>query len=236
MLARLCAGVASVPLLWIGEGRAEVDREVPQASGTARVQTAASTWKARRALAVELTDDEQARVLKSGGNGPTYAIVKHEFSDGIIEVDLAAELTGKGAAGARGFVGIAFHIEPAAEFYEAVYLRMTNGRLNQPRPPSPQTERAIQYVAHPGFHDYVSRKKYPGRYERGADIALGRWHRLRLEVMGPRMRALADGVEALVVEDLHYARRRGPIGLFVDDGTRGYFRGLRTLEAPALLP
>ena len=65
---------------------------------------------------------------------------------------------------------------------------------------------------------------FPGRYEKGADIALGRWHHLRLEVEGPRLRARVDGVEALVVEDLRFPRRPGPVGLFVGDGSRGYFR------------
>jgi hypothetical protein len=51
---------------------------------------------------------------------------------------------------------------------------MTNGRLNDPAPPAPRIERAIQYVAHPDFHFAVSREQFPGRYEKGADIAIGR--------------------------------------------------------------
>ena len=35
-----------------------------------------------------------------------------------------------------------------------------------------------------------------------------------------------DGREVLAVEDLHFARRRGPVGLFVGDGSRGFFRDL----------
>src|SRR6267154_651866 len=108
---------------------------------------------------------------------------------------------------------------------------MTNGRLNTPVPGPPRIERAIQYVAHPDFHFDVSREQYPGRYEKGADIALGRWHRLRLEILGAHLRALVDGVEALVVDDLHYAGRRGSVGLFVGDGSRGLFANLRVLPA-----
>jgi hypothetical protein len=225
---RLAAGVA---LAFFNPAALRAAGDVPDAVGTPRVRVREAAWKGRNALAVELTDDEQARVLKTGGNGPTYAVVRHDFADGVIEVDVAAELTGKGAPSARGFVGIAFHIDPAAERYEAVYLRMTNGRLNQPVPPSPLVERAVQYVAHPDFHYYVSRGKYPGRYERGADVALGRWHRLRLEIIGARMRASVDGAEVLAVDDLRYASRRGPVGLFIDDGTRGYFRGVEVVHA-----
>jgi hypothetical protein len=78
----------------------------------------------------------------------------------------------------------------------------------------------------PDFHFFVSRDKFPGRYEHGADVALGRWHEVRLEIGRARARAFVDGVEALAVEDLHYAGRRGPVGLSIDDGSRGYFRNL----------
>jgi hypothetical protein len=50
---------------------------------------------------------------------------------------------------------------------------------------------------------------------------------LHRKIEGSRLRALVDGVETLALDDLRYEERRGPIGLFVDDGTRGYFRGLR---------
>jgi hypothetical protein len=81
-------------------------------------------------------------------------------------------------------------------------------------------------VAHPDFHFDVSREAFPGRYEKGADIAIGRWHRLRLEVQGAHLRALADGVEVLTEDDLHDAGRRGPVGLFVGDGSRALFADL----------
>jgi hypothetical protein len=93
----------------------------------------------------------------------------------------------------------------------------------------PRIDRAIQFVAHPDFHFDVSRDAFPGRYEKGADIAIGRWHRLRLEVRGTHLRALVDGVEVLTVDDLHYAGRRGPVGLFVGDGSRGFFTDLSVL-------
>jgi hypothetical protein len=104
---------------------------------------------------------------------------------------------------------------------------MTNGRLNDPPPPAPRIDRAIQYVADPGFHFDRSREEFPGRYEKGADIAVGRWHRLRLEIAGQALRASVDGNEVLVVTDLRFPGRNGPVGLFVGDGSRGCFRDLR---------
>jgi hypothetical protein len=187
-------------------------------------------WNGRDCLSVELTDDEQQQRLRQGiggGNRPSFTIVHPDFANGVIEVEIGAELTGKGTPDDRGFAGLSFHISQDFQSHETVYLRMTNGRLNLPLPPSPRIERAIQYVADPGFHFSESRARFPGRYEKGADIAIGRWTRLRLEITATRLRALVDGVEALTVDDLRFAGRRGPVGLFVGDGSRGFFRELR---------
>jgi hypothetical protein len=204
---------------------------VPQPIITNLVVASRRHWNGRDCLSVELAEDEQeGRLLKTrSANAPSFAVVHRDFSDGVIEVDIGAELTGKGAPDARGFAGLSFHIDRDLRIHESVYLRMTNGRLNTPPPPPPRIDRAIQYVAHPDFHFPVSREKYPGRYEKGADIAIGRWHHLRLEIQGPRLRAQVDGVEALAVDDLHYAGRRGAVGLFVDDGSRGFFTNLSIL-------
>ena len=206
--------------------RAEV--AVPQPIATNLVTASRRHWNGRDCLALELTDEEQqGRLDKTrSGNGPSFAIVQRDFTDGVIEADVASELTGRGAPDDRGFVGLSFHIGQDFETHETVYLRMTNGRLNEPPPPPPRIDRAVQYVAHPDFHFDVSRERFPGRYEKGADIALGRWCRFRLEIQGTHLRALVDGVEVLTVDDLHYAGRRGPVGLFVGDGSRGLFTGL----------
>jgi hypothetical protein len=206
---------------------------VPQPVATNLVRTAPTSWNGRECLSIELTDDEaetRIRLGQGGGNRPSYAIVGRSFADGVLEVDLGAELTGKGPPDARGFVGMAFHISEGSQTYECIYLRMTNGRLNVPAPPAPRNERAIQYVAHPDLHFAVSREQFPGRYERGADIAIGRWHRLRLEVQAARVRALVDGVEVLLVNDLRYPQRHGAVGLWIGDGTRGLFKNLNIVS------
>jgi hypothetical protein len=206
---------------------------VPQPIATNLVTAARRHWNGRDCLSLELTDDEQrGRLDKTrSGNGPSFAIVHRDFTDGAIEAEVGAELTGRGAPDDRGFAGLSFHIGPDFETHETVYLRMTNGRLNVPPPPPPRIDRAVQYVAHPDFHFDVSREAFPGRYAKGEDIALGRWHRLRLEVQGKHLRALVDGVEVLTLDDLHYPGRRGPVGLFVGDGSRGFFTNLGIVPA-----
>lgn len=220
------AGLALAPAAAAGT-------DVPQPLALNLVTATPRHWNGRDCLAVDLTEAEQRLRLETtgGGNRPSFAIVHPAFADGVLEVGIAGELSGKGAPDDRGFVGLSFHITPDFASHETVYLRMTNGRLNVPPPPMPRIERAIQYVADPGFHFSESRERFPGRYEKGADIAVGGWHRLRLEIAGPRLRASVDGTEVLVVEDLHFAGRRGPVGLFVGDGSSGYFRELRVLSA-----
>ncbi len=199
---------------------------VPQPLAVNLVTTSRRQWNGHDCLAIELTDAEQKlrRETTGGGNRPSIAIVEEDFTDGTIEAMIGGELTGKGAPDDRGFVGLSFHIAPQFAGHETVYLRMTNGRLNVPPPPAPRIDRAIQYVADPGFHFSDSRERFPGRYEKGADIAVGRWHRLRLDIAGQQLRASVDGKEILTVDDLHFARRSGPAGLFVGDGSRGFFR------------
>lgn len=206
---------------------------VPQTLGTNLVTTSRRQWNGFDCLAIELTDEEQKLRLQTtgGGNRPSIAIVEDSFTDGTVEAMIGGELTGKGAPDDRGFVGLSFHIAPDFAGHETVYLRMTNGRLNVPPPPAPRIDRAIQYVADPGFHFSDSRERFPDRYEKGADIAVGRWHRLRLEIAGQQLRASVDGREVLAVEDLRFAGRRGPVGLFVGDGSRGFFREVSVTRA-----
>jgi len=225
----LIQGLAALAAPW----PARAEASVPDVLALNQVTARRATWNGRECLAVELTDaEQQARLSKTANpNGPSFAIAARDFTDGVIEVEVGAELTGRGAPDDRGFAGLGFHIAADFSSHETVYLRMTNGRLNVPPPPAPRIDRAVQYVADPGFHFSDSRERFPGRYEKGADIAIGRWFRYRLEIAGMRVRALVDGVEVLTVNDLRYPGRRGSVGLFVGDGSRGYFRELSILAA-----
>lgn len=182
----------------------------------------------RSALAVELTDSAQAQILAGAGvgNGPTFAMPDLRLANGWIEVDVAAQINGRGARDVRGFIGIAFHIADDLKTFEAVYLRMTNGSRNDPPPPPPRNVYAVQYVAFPDRYWRRLRQEFPNRYEKAAPVALGQWHRLRLEIDGAAAKALVDGQEVLRVDDLSFADRNGRIGLWVDDGTTGYFAEL----------
>jgi hypothetical protein len=213
-----------------GTSAAEFKLDSPRDVTLHNVTAQAATYQGHAAIKVELNATTQQRILQGqGSNNPAFALLPIDFQNGSIEIDLAGELNGKGAPDARAFVGIAFHIPGDKGTYEAVYLRMTNGRLMKPTPTEPRISRAIQYTAHPDFHWQVSREKFPGKYEKGANIAPTMWIHFRLEISGSELKAFINDEKdpALTVSDLKFGNSTGKIGLWVDDGTSGYFSNLR---------
>src|SRR5204862_613876 len=113
------------------QGAAALALPLPARAGAAVPQPIASNlvvatpghWQGRDCLVVELTDAEQKVRLttQGGGNRPSFAIVANDFTDGVLEVEIGAELTGKGAPDDRGFVGLSFHILPDFSGHETVY-------------------------------------------------------------------------------------------------------------------
>lgn len=177
----------------------------------------------REALLVRLTPE-----VAAGTPGvdyvdqPTFVLLPEELDRGAIEVDLAGALLEDAPEQARGFVGIAFHVDD--DGFEAVYLRPTNGLRE--RPPAPRDERAVQYFAYPDHPFDRLREEHPGGYEAAADIGAGSWHRLRVEVGEAEIAAFIDGVEVLRAPSLEPTARGGRIGLWVDIGTAAAFAGL----------
>ena len=96
------------------------------------VDVRSAQFNGRACVAVELSAEVQERALGAGGNGPTVAILDKEFNNGVIEVDIAGAINGKGSPDSRAFAGLAFHIAGSAQTFEAVYLRMSNGSKNVP--------------------------------------------------------------------------------------------------------
>ena len=189
----------------------------------------------RSAVRLRLSDTAQQQVLAGqAANGPTLALLPGNHRNFSVTALIAGEVNGLGAADSRAFVGIAFRARSDGAQFEAIYLRLTNGTLAEPAPPAPRNVRAIQYVAHPNFKFDRSRQEAPGVYEKAAPVRPARWHRLRLEVAGATARAFIDDATSpmLVVNDLRSgAEGLGQIGLFVDDGTDGFFSDLRIATA-----
>jgi hypothetical protein len=178
---------------------------------------AQTTFKGRSAIQV-IANAEAA-------NASSYAVVKDvSFLDGTIEVDLAGQPAAGAGAGARGFIGIAFRIQPDGA-YEYIYLRPTNGRADD----QVRRNHSTQYSSHPDFDFARLRKEAPEKYESYVDLEPGVWTKFKIEVEGRKARLYVHGAEqpCLIVNDLKLEPRSGSVALWVGPGTEGYFSNLK---------
>lgn len=152
------------------------------------------------------------------------------FQDGTIEVKLLSRLLPTASPQDRGFIGIAFRISETNDRFECIYIRPTNGRAEQQL----RRNRSTQYFSFPDYKFDRLRKEAAGEYESYADMGLNEWITLRIEVKGAGAKLFINNnpQPALVVNDLkHGADLRGAIGLFVDQGTEGFFDDLKVIKA-----
>jgi hypothetical protein len=148
-----------------------------------------------------------------------------EFSNGVIEAEVAGA-PGPGAAqGARGFVGIAFRLQADRKTYDAFYLRPTNGRADDQE----RRNHAVQYISHPEWPWDRLRKETPSRYEAYVDLLPGTWTKIKIEVRGERARLYVHDNEqpTLIVNDVKSgASAKGAVALWLGPGTVAHFRNL----------
>ena len=147
-----------------------------------------------------------------------------DFQDGVIEVDIAGEPRKDAPEGSRGFVGIAFRVQPDNEHYECFYLRPTNGRTDDQL----RRNHSVQYVSEPDWPWERLRKETPGVYESYADLVSGEWTKVRIVVSGTHAQLYVNGAEqpCLIVNDLKAGTSHGRIALWIGDGTDAHFANL----------
>ena len=182
------------------------------------------------AEAVEYRGKSAVRLVETPGQGAdaeTLAVVPDgRLRDGVIEVEIAgAPRAGTEAAGARGFVGIAFRLQKDPLRYECFYLRPTNGRAEDQL----RRNHSTQYVSHPDHPWHRLRKESPGVYESYVDLVPGEWIRVRIVVSGTEARLFVHGAEepCLIVKDLKLGAAEGKVALWIGPGTEAHFAGLR---------
>jgi hypothetical protein len=190
------------------------------------VKADAMTHRGRAALhVVEATPGAPAR-------GPALVVLPgSELRNGVIETELAGAPRQGAPEGARGFVGLAFHVQGAGERYECFYLRPTNGRADDQL----RRNHATQYISHPGYPWERLREENPGVYESYVDLVPAEWTRVRIEVEGIRARLFVNGATqpTLIVNDLKMGETGGRIGLWIGDGTEAWFSDVKvTPTAP----
>ncbi|NOU59837.1 family 16 glycoside hydrolase [Marinifilum caeruleilacunae] len=153
------------------------------------------------------------------------ALKSVDFKDGIIEVDVVGKRAESAGAMARGFVGVAFHVNEDNSKFECFYIRPTNGRAKDQM----RRNHSVQYISYPDYPWHKLRKETPGKYETYADLQEGVWTKLKIKVKGSKAVLYVNGVEqaTLIVNDLKHGEKAGKIGLWVGPGTEAYFANLK---------
>lgn len=202
-----------------------MDRPLTSADGLSLINVDAKVVQhsGRSGLRVTAEDGRTA--------GETLVVVEEiEFRDGVIELELAGEPAPGADPSMRGFIGVAFRVDPAnAERYECFYVRPTNGRADNQL----QRNHATQYVSHPEYPWHRLRRESPGMYESYVDLVPGEWTKVRIEVEGTRARLYVHeaGQPTLVVNDLKHGDSSGSIALWLHSSTLAHFRNLRITPA-----
>jgi hypothetical protein len=224
-LIRVTASIVIV-LLIAGRASSQV-KEYPLQSteGLTLYNVAADPATLQGRSGLRVTASEAAK--RAQGQVEQLARLKDvEFSNGVIEVELAGAPAPDAPEGARGFVGIAFRLQPDNQTYDAFYIRPTNGRADDQE----RRNHAAQYISHPAWTWSRLRKETPSKYESYVDLEPGVWTKIRIEVRGSQARLFVHDSRqpTLIVNDVKSApQARGAVALWLDVGTVAHFRNLR---------
>lgn len=180
---------------------------------------------------VNMGGQDVVRVVKDPSvkavDEPTFLKINGiAFKDGEIEVKVLSRLLPNAPEHARGFIGVAFRIADDNAAFESIYVRPTNGRAAQ----QVRRNHAIQYFSYPDYKFDRLRKESPEQYESYADMGLNEWITLNIKVSGTQAKLFLNGHPEpnLIVNDLKKgAQNSGGIGLWVEEGTEGYFKDLK---------
>jgi hypothetical protein len=146
------------------------------------------------------------------------------FDSGVIEVDVAGAPRSGVSPEMRGFVGVAFRVQPRGVRYCNLFLRPANGRSDDQL----RRNHSVQYQALPDFPWNRLRKESPGVYESYVDLEVGVWTKLKVVVSGNKARLYVnDGDQpCLVVNDLKADKTGGAVALWAHPTTDAYFSRL----------
>lgn len=206
-------------------GRGAFPLDTPQGLRLHNVTATAATLDGRRGLRLRADDALLARTGAVQDREFLAVLDDVSFGDGAIDVEVAGTPRTEVFKDARGFVGVAFRVQPDLRTYDAFYLRPTNGRADD----QVRRNHSAQYISHPDWPWQRLRKETPEKYESYVDLQPGVWTRLRIEVRGTQARLFVHGQAqpTLLVQDLKTgAGARGGVALWMDVSTEAHFRAL----------
>jgi hypothetical protein len=125
------------------------------------VEINAVSYQGRKAIQVLSSPESDAAWAKehAGTGGGIVVLPGISFHNGTIEIDVAGRPGAGAPSDARGFVGVAFRINPDVSKYEYVYIRPTNGRADDQL----RRNHSTQYSSHPDYEWLRLRTESPGR-------------------------------------------------------------------------
>ncbi len=155
------------------------------------------------------------------GQGGIAILSGSDFTDGVVETEIAGALRPDAPQDMRGFVGIAFRVQPEGAQFECFFLRPTNARADDQL----RRNHSTQYYAHPDYPWFRLRQESPGVYESYTDLEAGEWTKVKIVVEGMRARLYVNGAEqpCLIVNDLKLGESVGGIALWIGAGTEAHF-------------
>ena len=183
------------------------------------------THDGKKALRITMSEEGLRKMAATGEVNPLALVQGLEFSNGVIEAEIAGAPAPGAFEGARGFVGIAFRMQKDMQTYDAFYLRPTNGRAED----QVRRNHSAQYISHPAWTWQRLRKETPEKYESYVDLVPGAWTKVRIDVRGEQARLYVhdQSQPTLIVNDLKTgAQGTGAIALWVGPGTVAHFRNL----------
>ena len=197
-----------------------------------RAKAEPATHQGKQGLRVTVSEEALKQMKPGDGELNPLAVIQGlEFSNGVIEAEIAGA-PGPGAAeGARGFVGIAFRMQKDTQTYDAFYLRPTNGRAED----QVRRNHSAQYISNPAWPWPRLRKETPEKYEAYVDLEPGVWTKVRIDVRGEQARLYVHDQPqpTLVINDVKSGTQgSGAIALWVGPGTIAHFRNLTVKAAP----
>ena len=179
-------------------------------------------WKVfgRTASVVDIKGKHAVKLSEAPGMGVVW-LDTYDFADGTIEVDIL----GRSQPVQGSFVGIALRVLDG-QTHDAVYFRPFNFRATD----STRHAHAVQYVSHPDWTWQRLRTDRPGLYEKPIvpEPDGDEWFHVRIDVTRPKIQVFVNNAAtpSLVVDELG-PRTHGPVGLWVGEGSGGYFANLR---------
>lgn len=168
--------------------------------------------------------------IEKSVDGPTYVKLKGlNIENGVIEVKVLSKIMENSPfQAARGFIGVAFRADSANKNFESIYLRPSNGRVEDQL----RRNHTVQYFSYPNYNFSRLRKESNGVYETYADIGLNEWINVKIEFKGTKAALYINqqNTASFIVNELLGTSKSGSIALWVEVGTIGYFKDLQVTK------